>query len=322
MALLSWVTAHGFIMAGCFSALLVWELLRQWKDVSPTDRRMRIGWLTGILLFALGTAWHLRRPTDLNFHMPGHKPWYALVETVRLVIDRVWTPWRWMTVLAILVSAIWFFRRGMLMLWALPTAAVFALFWLVYGEDRHVGVLYLLWAACLWISFDTRLDARRAASDRERRVFAPLFACIVASQLNWTIQTVAYDWTQNYGGARGVALFLKKEGLDSKRIIAVGFHCSAILPYFDRNIFMNWNDGKSPAGWWWSTRFKYFDASDEIVAAKPDVIIRTLKPPIWRAVVPQPGYIGYRKVTEATGGIFLQDRIKEEDSFQIWIRNE
>ena len=246
----------------------------------------------------------------------------ALVSTARLIVDRVWTPWRWLTILTLVMTAIWMFRRRMLLTWLIPTAALSAFFWLVYGEDRHVGILYLVWLTCLWMSFDASTPASRPMPPRERRAVALLLTGIIVSQWSWTIQTTTFDWRHNYGGSRDVYVYLKEHGLESKRICAVGFHCSAILPYFDRNVFVNWNHGQPPSGWWWSTKFHYFDTPDEIVRANPDVIIRTLKPPLWRANVEAPGYAGYRKVAEATGAIFLHDRIKEDDSFQIWIRNE
>ncbi len=85
--------------------------------------------------------------------------------------------------------------------------------------------------------------------------------------------------------------------------------------YFDRPLFINWNQGQPPAMWWWSERFDYFEKPDEVTAARPAAIIRPIKPPIWRP----DRYRGYYKAAVFPGHMYFQDFIKEENSYEIWL---
>ena len=84
--------------------------------------------------------------------------------------------------------------------------------------------------------------------------------CII--QISWTCISVQYDINNNYSGSKDVANFLKNNNYEEKVIYGLGFDITAILPYFDYNIFRNQNSEKS--FWFWSKDSGYIQNAEEI----------------------------------------------------------
>lgn len=141
---------------------------------------------------------------------------------------------------------------------------------LVYVASHHVGITQLLLVFWLWITMQDAdrfhgwhcLQKRCSARDqmaikRFYRIFAVLCAAI---NLYWTIATSVMDIRGSYMDGRNTAAFFKETGLDQTKIECfwrgfqtpedpdvntnIQFYSLQIVAYFDRNIFLNLNNGE------------------------------------------------------------------------------
>ena len=337
LALLASTSAHGFILAGAIAANIVIDVVRQRRVLPSGQRRSTALALASLLAYAGGMIVLMRTPGDLTFPTGNAGfPWLALKNAARAVIDQVWTPYRPLTALTLIVSLWWFHRTRTLLHWLIPSAALGLALWLLWRQEWHLGIVYLTWLWTLWISFQEHVpqseqEQANALPDAvprqvgnlsyapirkfERLLAVAVFALAIGSQIAWTIHASWLDWQQPYSGSKAVAKYLRDHQLDARPISAVGLPGTAVQAYFDRPLFINWNQGQPPAMWWWSERFDYFEKPDEVTAARPAAIIRPIKPPIWRP----DRYRGYYKAAVFPGHMYFQDFIKEENSYEIWL---
>jgi hypothetical protein len=77
-------------------------------------------------------------------------------------------------------------------------------------------------------------------------------AVLLVLQLPSTAETLRDEVQGSYSGGRATAEFLRPY-VGSRPIYCVNFYGTAVQPYFDRNIFVNW----PTALWTWSNRRDY-----------------------------------------------------------------
>lgn len=112
----------------------------------------------------------------------------------------------------------------------------------------HLGILLLMFLFVLWIQkFNTSLYLN---------VF--LMMCLLTQSV-WTVSSSAFDIENNYSSSKDVANFIKKYDYKNLDIYGSTFYESALNPYFEENIFDNWND--DIGFFYWNTKNKYYDVS-------------------------------------------------------------
>ena len=102
-----------------------------------------------------------------------------------------------------------------------------------------------------------------------------IFLVIVSViQLYWNISTCIYDVNYKYSSGLEVANFIKKYDYNEMIIYGSSFGDSAVNPYFDKNIFDNWN--KDIGFFYWNTQNKFYnhDFNEQfILNDKPDMVV-------------------------------------------------
>lgn len=92
--------------------------------------------------------------------------------------------------------------------------------------------------------------------------------CII--QIMWTGSSIRYDIKNNYSASKDVANFLIENNCEDKVIYGLGFDITAILPYFEHNIFKNQNSEKS--FWFWSKLNGYIQ-EEEALKDEADIYV-------------------------------------------------
>jgi hypothetical protein len=85
-----------------------------------------------------------------------------------------------------------------------------------------------------------------------------LMMCLLTQSV-WTVSSSAFDIENNYSSSKDVANFIKKYDYKNLDIYGSTFYESALNPYFEENIFDNWND--DIGFFYWNTKNKYYDVS-------------------------------------------------------------
>jgi hypothetical protein len=317
LALLANISLHGLIMALCFAAIDFFALLYHRKTFSARAIKRYTAAFGLLFLAGLFAAWQLRFPPDHAAVHPRqeYSLAFALAFTARFLSNAL-TESPILSFCVIALSLWHFWRTRVLSLFLAPVLLMGHLFAFVYSSPWHEGILFLLWMFCLWISL-----AKTEHDSREQNWNRPLvlagLSLVLGIHLAWAYTAYTKDTRQTYSAARQVAEHLKSQTLLSP-IYATGFHSIAILPYFDRNIFANYQPRHAGAFWDWSRQNMLQQDPELMVLDGPHTIVHGIKTRFNTTVPVLPGYTA-RKFH---GSIFWKDRVFEEDSYIVYEKIE
>lgn len=314
LALLANLNAHGFIIAGFLAA---YHLGHLWHDRSEIEAKCL--WQHGIGAFVLGLmaivvvilVWP---PADL--HVPGMKTkfWNA-----GLVLA-AFTPYRYLSVVVLVASALWFSRRKTLLLWAGPTLALLGLFIFKCGSPWHQGVIYYYWVFCAWVSWEAE-PSPRAASETPPHAWAlrgavATLALVVAFHVYWGVVSSYNDVLYAYSGSREAYAYLAEHHLDGREIHAYGFSTVAVLPYFSQNIFDNHNGRENRSYFVWAKGNPLMTRGPSVCDETPEFVLVGVKYKHDHGLAcPE-----YELVRRFEGCLFWKDSVLERDSLYLYQR--
>lgn len=315
VALMANTSVHGLLMACALSAHLVLG-----AAVQP-DRAAVIGrHRAALAVLAAGIAAAVAQlvpPGDLQF-APGltTEPRAVLAGARTRLLDAFATHWQ--VALALLSgSTVWFAHRRVLGLWFGLTLPVLALMAVRYANAWHEGLLVLAWVFAVWVSFDEPRRGRAQVGGRQ--AFAVLAGVVLLGQVWWTAQTYWREWGETYSGAGQVASYIRSERLEHARIFATGWHSVAIQPYFDRNIFANYDPGGPFSFHRWTTAPHLDEDLGRVAAEHPELVIWGRKVPGQQVLPTLPEE--YEIVADFTGHVLWKGDRLEEDSYTVFRRS-
>jgi len=314
LALLANVNAHGFIIAGFLAVYHLWHL---WLDRSQIEPKCLCR--HGIGAFVLGLTavvvvilvWP---PADL--HVPGMRTkfWNA-----GLVLA-TFTPYRYLSVVVLVASALWFARRKTLLLWAGPMLALLWLFIFKCGSPWHQGVVYYYWVFCAWISWEAETSPHAASETpprpRELRGVAATLTLVVAVHVYWGAVASYHDVLRPYSGSREAYAYLAEHDLDERAIHAYGFSTVSVLPYFSRNIFDNHNGRENRSYFVWAKGNPVMTRCPSVCDGAPEYVLVGVKYKRDHGLsCPE-----YELVRRFEGRLFWKASVLERDSLYLYRR--
>ncbi|HUR97589.1 MAG TPA: hypothetical protein VMZ26_05915 [Pyrinomonadaceae bacterium] len=261
LCLLENVSVHTFLVAGGIFAVHVWDVAREWGSL---DRRTRVRQVAAAALFGFvsifvvlvlvptpadhvlgsgynSSVWNFIQvvwwaiPGSLILDEPGH--YIVIQQAVSIVIFAT--------------TLCWLRSRKLTLLYLVPLGLLLALFAIKYRNFWHDGVTFCLWIFVLWIGYLN--EDERSRQNTFEKAFTIVVTLVLAVQVCWTATAVYNDYFYNYSASRQVADWIKHSGSPGERIFATGWKTTAIQPYFDSNIFYNFNAGSGKRFWIWST---------------------------------------------------------------------
>lgn len=335
LCLLAHLSAHGLFLAAALMGLLGLEVISGWYRDRDMAVLKRVAVALGVFgLVAAAAAWQVRPPTD---HYGGMGYQVALWPRIPFVMERwsgAFTDAYIPSLLVLLVSLAWFWRTRVLTLYLLLTGAVLALFLIAACWYHHEGILFLVWLFALWISFQQAQSMGILESQRTVRLrwgFSALVAIVFAQHIYWSFASIREDLRYDYSGAKAVAEYLKREGLESKRIVTSDMYALAAAPYFDKNIFTNFHNGRGTSFVVFAD--KYFHSSGVFRFPLPyrepfDVLVLGVKhPPFSRLPWDDPDFelplsSDYRCVGYFPGHLFWKTAAYERDDYVCYVRKD
>lgn len=135
------------------------------------------------------------------------------------------------------------------------------LFLFFYINKWHLGIPFLLFIFIVWI--------KEIYNEKYVKI---LLIISIAAQLTWTYKSVLYDIKNDYCAAEKVSIKIKDLNKDNLKIVGFAFYSSAINPYFNNNIFINYEKDF----FYWNKNTKYYKHKydDEYFKKEnPDIII-------------------------------------------------
>ncbi|MDQ4123529.1 MAG: hypothetical protein M3209_18995 [Acidobacteriota bacterium] len=274
LCLLANVSAYTFLMAGAFLFVHLLDIVKQWKQL---DKQNKVSQALAVLMLGL-TAFLvvliLAPPPDQSFAQGYNLSLMNFLDVSQrriagaLVMDELGDNILAQTIISLaifVVTFLWFCYKRLTLLFLLPSLLILTLFAVKYSNVWHEGILFFLWIFVLWISFER--DSKKEPAVLSKTVLV-LMTVVLAVQVYWSVFVIRYDLNHNYSAGYEVAQYIKENQLEDKRLFLSGWKSLAILPYFEKNIFYNHNNGSKERFWFLSTR------NPATYGAGPEVINR------------------------------------------------
>ena len=140
---------------------------------------------------------------------------------------------------------------------------VYLFFNFYYCNYWHSGILFILFLFLFWIH---KIDNTKLIK------VLLLITCFV--QIYWSYKSSINDYKYTYSPTKEVADFIKEYDYDNTTIYCNNYLCSAINPYFQKNIFALWPDN---VGFYYESNnnpnYLFDYEADNILETKPDILI-------------------------------------------------
>ncbi len=332
LVLLANVSAHGALIAGSLLAFHLFEVVRMRRTLGRETLRRQFLAASGFGVVTVLLFLELRPPSDLSNPI-DREIGLSSLRTLGELVDGAGTGLWPISLLALLAALWWFWRSGVLMLFLVPGSVLAAFAVIVYGLPWHIGILFLLTLFVLWISLADGPRPRATGQDLwARRAALTALVVVVGAQTIWSASSVRYDLNRSYSGSVALARYIKAHG-DGRTIYLAsftprsfveknvspswgGFPALAVQPYFDRNVFANYHDGKKASFWEWKQENGLDPHSPtKIVAAKPDWVVLNVK---FRGSPKQPKrFPGYRVRASFPGALAFKTSTFEREAFLL-----
>jgi hypothetical protein len=313
LCLLAGISVHGLVISGAIWLVAYFPGLLRWRQRTPAEkRRMFVATIVYglvLLLFALA-AWPAKNVAFAEHR--GLDNLHFFPDVASATLAGAFTG-DWITSLAVIALSIPFLWRGGGLLFFLLVNAILLLFGtLVYAQLWHFGILFLAWIFAIWISaVRTKISIPTIIA----------LGVVIASQCYWTVRSVAYDWNNRYSGSLEAAQYFHKAGIPEGELYAIGYSCTALQPYFPRNIFSNFNPGFGAAYWDWSKRNLVNDPTALFSSRHRDFVLLGYRNAgersRWTNLLK---LLGYEPSRHFEGSTFWQTAIFEGEAFDLFRR--
>jgi len=330
LCLLANISAHTLLIAGSIAFVHFFDIIKSWKSF---DARTRTHQLTALSLFgliALFVVYIIMTPSDQIYagyiNLDISNIWLVsrkMLAGSLIMNEYTQFPWLFGTIaVVIFLTTVWWFLKNKLgLLYLMPLLLLSLLFGMKYRNLWHQGVLFLLWIFVLWISLSKHLKEK--PTGLSKAVIAGI-GLVLTVQVYWCIKAVSYDISHNYSAGYSVAKYLKANKLDKENIYVSGWKNISILPYFQKNIFSNHNNGSNHRFWNWSVHnVTSVGASqavlDTIECLQPGVVIFASDHIARKQRIELPGY---KAVAFFKGYLCWKTGLSEPECYLIFRKNQ
>ena len=125
------------------------------------------------------------------------------------------------------------------------------------------------------------------------------------------------DISNPYSAAKETATFLEENTPEGGTVYGLGVWTTAIEPYFDENIFDNYNSDK--AFYMWSKQNGYM-SNAEMISSLPDIaVVSNYEKDDYAEIISCLIAHGYKSNT-FYGSIYMKDSIWSEEGFTVFIK--
>lgn len=249
LVMLSVVSLHGAILAGCLGFVYLLEALNDWGTLERSVKGCYAICAAVVLLCFIFLVVILKPTPDVQEFATGTSQQLALmranVVTVPMKLESVlsgaFLDFTIPSILFALLLAVYCALRKNLLIYVLSVGALIALYVVVHGYAHHQGTVTIGAIMALWIAWPTGKE-QTALTAIERRATQGMIAVLLvfcAVQIWDSAVVIRHEYLYPYSGAADAAEFLKSQGAQNTRIFGFSYGIAGIQAYFDRNIFVN-----------------------------------------------------------------------------------
>lgn len=228
LTLLMNVSSHGFFLAGGFwFEFLIEEFKKCRKENKrmPTNLKKFFIILTAIFILVI---MYVFPAGDCSTNLYGLYSWYSIISGVLFTSSGNIVTNIIGVILFIIVFAKLINSESIIRTVALSSVNIA---WIVFisGKLWHIGILFLVILTIAIINNDLKTD----------KVLYTLLMLSVIIQIYWNVSAIIHDIEGPYSSGESASEYLKELGVEDKKVCAVDFWTVQVNPYFDKNIFEN-----------------------------------------------------------------------------------
>ncbi|WP_207493444.1 hypothetical protein [Aridibaculum aurantiacum] len=320
------ISAHTYLVAGGLVFLHFLNIVAQWPWLTNEIRKNHALAIGAYGLLAGFVAFTLIPPRDHMLAAGINSDFFHFIDvSVDMIMGSLtynhlgYAPSIQLAVAAVvfLVTFFWLREKKMRSIYLFPLVLLCLLFSLKYKNLWHQGVLFYLWIFALWVSHSKHT---MPVGLRLTKAVNAVMILVFAVHTYWGIASIVYDIQNKYSGSRELVKYIKQNGYEGKKIFASGWKSASILPYFDNNIFYNYNNGSSNRFWIWSNENTTpmgagIRVMDSISINQPDLVI------LASHYIPSSKIIsfeGYQVVDNFKGFLCWKGRRAEPECFLVF----
>ena len=277
--LLSHISLHATLMAGAIWLLEVGSLIRDGRAGKAAALRIRAIWLGSLAINFLLIIWQLWPPRDLLIREPYELKISAFIFGNALA-EAFSLPGGLAFLFLLALLPLLYVRRT-IGLCLVGLALPLALMCFRYYAPWHAGTLLIFVLFAVWIALD-RSDATCRVSNWIRPALAShlalaSLAVVALVQVREAAIAGWHDFQFEYSGSRAAAEFIKESGIDRKSINALDIHSFSVLPYFNHNMFANFQHRLPGSFWIWSMGNEDQFSLEALTAGQPEYLLVNAK---------------------------------------------
>lgn len=245
LVLLSLLTLHGTIIAGCLGLVYLADAIHAWPSLDGAVRRRYLICIAIMALTFLFIVAILRPTPDVaefaaHADLPGAvKP--KPIQKLFGILSGAFFDHPFPSMMFLALAGAWCFLRKRFLVFALPTAAMIALYVGIHGYAHHHGTAFVAVITALWIAWPTPGERARFGvfELRATQAMAALLACLALFNIWDAAVVIRNEYRYPYSGAPDVVRYLKSTGADKQTIFGYLYGVAAVQAYFDHNILAN-----------------------------------------------------------------------------------
>ena len=239
---LSWVTIHGTIIAIALAAGYGGHAYRE-GAFRDSNLRVRLIFATFLFLTSLVCLVLLLWPPSGSLAVDEART-FSLSQHLARALAAIAAAFCNFIPLSLVIAALlylWSKARKVRVIWLIAVIGNALAFGFLRGAPHHLGTMVVGSVVALWCGWPTSDQAMAFSSGGQRwyRVSIVALCLLFAYQSWWSWTAIRSDWLFPYSGAQEAAEFLKSNGADKQSIEGFDYKVTAILPYFESNIFTN-----------------------------------------------------------------------------------
>lgn len=295
LTLLMNVSLHGFLLAGGFwLEFLIDEIQKSRDKKEKMSAELRYFFEILTILFVVVVV-YVMPASDCSTGLGSLEEWYTILSGVMFTSSANIIANVIGIVLFIILYARLIKLNNVESTIRTISLSIFNIAWIVFihGKAWHIGIIFLIILSISIINNDLKND----------KIIYALIMLSVIIQIVWNVSSIVYDFKNPYSSGEMASEYLKQIGVEDKKIVAVDFWAVQLNPYFEKNLYENFNKSY----YTWNT-----DEAKRTIAKK--IYEKGIEPEVDIYVIPFYYYFQYENGKEmiATNSSKYEHLIMEE----------
>ena len=325
LLLLSQICIYTLLIAGLLFVFYLKDLYKLRKEEGQGALHKSTLWsLAMVALGFLLTALYVFPPSDLSFRVDSNfNPLIVIAQGIQIAAaSLVGTTSSTLSMIAggcLFIFMLLFLNKEYKsmkpLLFLVITLTVFIS--IVHFNFYHAGILYVTLVLAFWIFGGD--DFFRNAKEKKQLLLFGALLCVALVQIYWSVCSVKNDISNPYSAAKETATFLEENTPEDGTVYGLGVWTTAIEPYFDENIFDNYNSDK--AFYMWSKQNGYMNNA-EMISSLPDIaVVSNHEKEDYAEIISCLIAQGY-KSEPFSGSIYMKDATWSEEGFTVYYKSQ